>query len=95
MLSKKDVNICRVCGLWHDEPPWGEEGDTPTFNICECCGTEFGYEDATLKAIVASRTRWLSSGAKWHIPKFKPENWSVEEQLQQIPSNFVRQLIGL
>jgi hypothetical protein len=25
---------CQVCGLVQDEPPWGEFGDTATFNIC-------------------------------------------------------------
>jgi hypothetical protein len=88
MLSDRNIYACRVCGLLQDEPPWGEDSNTPTFNICECCGTEFGYEDATAKAIQASRARWLSNGARWYLPEFKPENWQLEEQLQQIPPQF-------
>jgi hypothetical protein len=54
---------CRVCGMIQDEPPWGDDGQSPNYIICECCGTEFGYGDCTIKAIYASRSRWLANGA--------------------------------
>ncbi len=79
---------CRVCGLNQGEPPWGEGGVCPTYDICNCCGTEFGYGDCSLKAIQASRERWLLNGAYWKSPKGKPPNWSLEEQLNQIPSQY-------
>jgi len=75
---------CRVCGLPQDQPPWGEDGKTPSFAICPCCGTEFGYHDATAKAIKAQRDRCLSSGAKWFEPRKKPQQWSLEEQLEHL-----------
>ena len=38
-------HCCRVCGLDQGEPIWGEDGRTPTYGICSCCGVEFGYGD--------------------------------------------------
>lgn len=35
---------CRVCGLYLGYQPWGEDGKTPSYEICPCCGVEFGYE---------------------------------------------------
>jgi len=87
MLSK-ELYICRVCGLQQDDTPWGENGYTPSFNICDCCGTEFGYHDATIQAIKKSRERWLNQGSKWFEPKSKPKDWALEEQLRQIPNLF-------
>jgi hypothetical protein len=33
-----------VCGLEQGELPWGADGATPSFAICDCCGVEFGLE---------------------------------------------------
>jgi hypothetical protein len=63
MISKPNY-YCRVCGLIQDDPPWGNDNNTPSFNICSCCGVEFGYEDATLNAIKNYRTTWLANGAE-------------------------------
>ena len=39
--------ICPVCGYAYlEEPPRDEKG-RPSFDICDCCGIEFGYEDCT------------------------------------------------
>jgi len=46
MPSEADFH-CRVCGFREDEPPWGEDGRTPLFDFCPCCGVEHGYGDAT------------------------------------------------
>lgn len=32
--------FCRVCGLPLDEDPWGEDGKTPNYTICPCCGVD-------------------------------------------------------
>jgi hypothetical protein len=74
-----DKNYCRVCGLRQQEPPWGEDGSVRSFGICDCCGTEFGYEDTTVAAIPAQRARWLSHGAPWANPAARPPNWDLNE----------------
>jgi hypothetical protein len=88
MLKNNELYVCRVCGLQQDELPWGEDGNTPSFNICDCCGTEFGYHDATLTAIKNTRSKWIAQGTKWFNPKAKPEIWVLKEQLQKIPLVF-------
>ena len=38
--------MCYVCGLNYENFfPWGPDGQTPSHDICGCCGVEFGYED--------------------------------------------------
>jgi hypothetical protein len=81
-------SICRVCGLLQPEPPWGKDGRTPSFNICDCCGVEFGYEDCTLGGILNYRNEWLSKGAKWGQPKARPQDWALDKQMRQIPLEF-------
>lgn len=85
----KSINcICRVCGLLQDTPPWGEDGITPSFEICVCCGVEFGNDDATIAAIHKKREEWLGKGANWFMSRFKPTKWNVTQQLAQIPIDF-------
>ena len=87
MLTQKDY-ACRICGFLQLFPPWGDDGKTPLFEICDCCGVEFGYEDATIQAIKQYRDRWLSDDAIFWSPKDKPKIWLLEEQLKQIPDRF-------
>lgn len=79
MLS--DHHMCPVCGYPElDEPPFDEHG-CPSFNICPCCGTEFGYDDAiiTHKQL---RQKWLAKGAKWYSTVLTaPTDWTVTAQL--------------
>ena len=89
MANEISSLICRVCGKIQDDFPWGEDGKYPNYDICDCCGVEFGYGDCTLKAIRASRERWLANGAEWKYPKEKPDNWSLEEQMKNIPKEYM------
>jgi hypothetical protein len=88
MDNKAPEFNCRVCGRAYQDPIWGEDGCCPTFEICDCCGVEFGYTDCTLRTIKIFREKWLTNGAKWSNPKKKPANWSLEEQLKQIPAQY-------
>lgn len=82
--SKINEHLCRVCGLYQEESPWGADGNTPTFNICDCCGVEFGYEDATPQAAEKFRCAWLASGAQWFDKTKKPMDWKLSAQLAHI-----------
>lgn len=76
--------ICPVCGYPNlDEPPRDENG-RPSFDICDCCGIEFGYEDCTETNIIEFREKWIKSGAKWFCENEKPSNWDIKEQLRNI-----------
>lgn len=81
-------NNCRVCGFGLSYPPWGEDDNSPTWEICACCGTEFGYEDCTMAGIKAQRERWLSGGQIWFDETAKPKEWSFDKQKSHIPTNY-------
>lgn len=74
--------FCRVCGAKQFSPPWGIDGKTPSFEIYDCCGVEFGYEDATLAGVKRYRAQWIASGAKWLNTKKQPKDWLLDEQLK-------------
>jgi hypothetical protein len=80
---------CRVCGLNMDESPWGEDGHTPNYEICPCCGCEFGNDDYTLDSVKRYRGTWLENGAKWFNIKKKPINWDIEKQLLNVPKDYL------
>lgn len=77
-------HLCRVCGRYHEEPPWGEDYNTPTFEICDCCGVEFGYEDVTSEAQARFRQNWLTEGARWFDESKRPEKWDFSAQFAQL-----------
>jgi hypothetical protein len=80
--------VCPVCGYPDlDFPPYDTFG-IPSFNICLCCGCEFGYQDATLKAKRAFLNSWKKRGFPWRYPDKKPENWDVKSQLKTIGIDF-------
>lgn len=58
------------------------------FFICACCGTESGYQDTRLQAVLNARKRWLDAGAPWSEERERPADWSLERQLAQIPPRF-------
>lgn len=89
MHRNNEIYTCRVCGLKQDEAQWGIDEQTPTYNICDCCGVEFGYEDCTLIGVKNYRKKWLDGGTKWYRQKYKPDNWSLSDQLSNIPEKYL------
>lgn len=84
-MHSDDRNLrCKVCGFKYDEPPWGADGKSPSFDICVCCGCEFGYNDATAQAVEKSLLEWLASGAKFFMHEHMPPNWHADAQLAAI-----------
>jgi len=76
---------CRVCGYDNDDFPWGEDGKNPTYQICPCCGVEFGVDDITPENIQKFRNGWQKSNYKWFDRQMKPSDWSLEKQMKNIP----------
>lgn len=87
-MLNESTKFCRVCGLEQPYPQYGEDGCSPTFEICECCGVEFGYEDTTAVGVKRFRHAWELNGRKWFEPDKMPENWSWEKQKLKIPYDF-------
>ena len=84
-MSASASSRCHICGWDLDYPPWGEAGTDPTWNICACCGCEFGYEDATPESAGQYRRKWIAEGRRWFKPGARPESWDHETQLRLVP----------
>ncbi|MDY6484932.1 hypothetical protein [Acinetobacter faecalis] len=66
------LHTCRICGFYDEEYyPWGEDGESPTYDICDYCGVEFGYEDCNLNSIRSYRKTWMHSVKYLSEPRFK------------------------
>jgi hypothetical protein len=87
--SAPNIHECRVCGCYSDDFPWGEDGRSPSYAICSCCGVQFGKEDITLDSIKKYREEWISKGGKWFVKDEKPEHWDMETQIKKVPHEFM------
>lgn len=84
-----DSNLrCRVCGYRSEDPPWGEDGKSPLYDFCPCCGVEHGYQDSSPMGARNYRAEWIGAGAEWEETDVKPEGWDLNEQLRYIPVGF-------
>ena len=88
-MIKDCRKICPVCGYDDlDEGPFTEEGGYPTYEICPCCGFEFGYDDeAAGFSYTAFREKWIASGFRWFTEEEQPNNWDrpmMEKQLSNV-----------
>jgi len=79
---------CRICGLREDVPPWGDDGKTPQFDFCNCCGVEHGYQDCSPAGSRKFRADWIASGGVWSDERSRPIGWQLEQQLGQVPEDF-------
>lgn len=79
--------LCPVCGFTAlTEPPYDDFG-CPTYVICPCCGTEFGYDDSTATHQVL-REKWVSLGMHWWNNRQQPpEGWDADAQLRAAQLN--------
>lgn len=78
-------NICPVCGFdGLDFKPYDEKG-FGTFEICPCCGFEFGCDDFPDKKAswLKWRKAWITNGCVWFSQSTKPpQNWDAKNQLK-------------
>ena len=75
---------CRVCGYLPPEPPWGETGHDPTFEMCPCCGVEWGYQDGLPAAAAAYRSKWLAAGGKWTDKRVPSDGLEVDTRMRRV-----------
>ena len=58
-------HTCPVCGYPALEVPPAD------FEICPCCGIEFGYDDAR-RSHAELRAEWIRGGCRWWDPTNPP-----------------------
>ena len=89
MHNKKSERYCRICGLDQGEEGVRDNNGCASFDICSCCGVEFGHEDINVDTCKKYRNNWINTlNAKWFNEKIKPKHWSLDLQLKQIISKF-------
>ena len=83
------ANCCPVCGFGLGFRPWNE--DSPSDEICPCCGIQFGYSDCAGGDINRRqqlyrewRERWIGQGMQWKSVGERPAGWNAVQQLQNI-----------
>lgn len=73
---------CPVCGYTQLSEPAYDKSGLASFQVCPCCGTQFGYDDATTTHD-ALRERWMTGGKLWWSSATPPpRGWNPEEQLK-------------
>ena len=70
------INHCPVCGFNSDESYNSVTELRCSYDICNCCGCEFGYDDT-----IQFYDNWVSAGCIWFNSKVKPADWSIESQI--------------
>lgn len=72
---------CPVCGYEGLTEAAYDSFGCASFEICDSCGTEFGYDDAT-RSHLDLRREWVGSGMKWTSRTVRrPEGWDPEAKL--------------
>lgn len=86
--STSSSDACRICGYSLGEPPWGDDGTSPAYVICHCCGAEAGVDDQSVDEVRMYRNRWRRSGMKWFRPHERPKDWNLDYQLERVPAPY-------
>jgi hypothetical protein len=86
---------CRVCGFPQGQAIWDDDGQTPSFATCACCGCTFGRDDTSPATIRAYRAEWRATGAAWFDAAQKPADWQLKDQLARLPRFTFRVLPSL
>jgi transcription elongation factor Elf1 len=81
----KIAYTCPICGYDQlTEPPYDKNGN-PSYEICSCCGFEYGYDDHDQgESFESYRIEWINNGAIWFDQNSKPKDWSLKSQLLNI-----------
>lgn len=72
----------------HGAPPYAVRYGPPSYDCCNCCGFEFGFDDepGAGKGLSFSEylRSWVADGCVWFSPDRRPAGWSLCSQLEAI-----------
>ena len=82
--------ICLVCGFPKlTEGPFDDYG-CPTYEICPCCGFEFGFDDESEGiSYVEYREKWIAGGFHWFREDEEPTNWDRQLMEKQLSNSIL------
>lgn len=83
------INLCPACGNPDlKELPFynGDPLNSPSHEICACCGFQFGFTDLDLHITYEQwRQQWIAGGMVWDKGRSKPpQGWDPHQQLLNI-----------
>jgi hypothetical protein len=77
--------LCPVCGFLGLKEPAFNQQNIPSYEICPCCGFEFGFDgNNNQETFAAFRKRWLEKGGQWFMESLKPKDWDMQKQLDNL-----------
>jgi hypothetical protein len=69
------------------DPPYARHFGDPSYEVCDCCGFEFGNDDepgtGTPVPFELYLKAWIEAGCPWLSPDRRPQGWRLEEQLER------------
>ncbi len=74
--TTNDNLFCRVCGYYRRN------------DVCSCCGETTANISISLPQAYSMRKQWIKRPYKWHRTNMMPDDWSLEDQLKDIPDDF-------
>jgi rubredoxin len=67
-------------------PPYRLVLGDPSYDVCICCGFEYGNDDDPGTAPGVSfeeyRANWISHGCQWFYESERPKEWRLEDQFR-------------
>ena len=68
-------------------PPYGQWYGEPSYEVCHCCGFEFGNDDdpgshAAPSSFERYLADWIARGCNWGRPEKRPEDWNIVIQFE-------------
>ena len=68
------------------DPPYSKHFGDPSYEVCACCGFEFGNDDepgtGSPSTFEEYLREWIASGCVWFSPEKMPKSWDLGSQLQ-------------
>lgn len=67
-------------------PPYADKLGEPSFQVCLCCGYEYGYHDDPPQgkgiSFSSHLKSWMEEGATWFDDARTPDGWRIQDQLR-------------
>ena len=67
------------------EPPYVTQLGEPSYDVCACCGFEYGFDDEPGAGEGVTFTQylaeWITDGCNWFGPGQPPREWDLKAQL--------------
>jgi rubredoxin len=85
---------------WSLKPPYTQHWGKASYEVCSCCGFEYGNDDDGMDAASNFSFQdylvfWVKEeGMRWFDPDLKPAGWSLETQLKGLPRSTALEVLN-